>query len=323
VSTPSFPPRSRSYGTPQSALDPYRRAVRRHPVLVILVMLVTIAVAVAWTQTRSHEYEATAQILVTPQADDPTTSGLPILTESVDPTGTLQTAATILRSSRAVALAARELGNGVTVASLRDSLLVEPQGNSSIVGVTGTAPTAAGAAEIANAYADAALAARQTTLRAQVDQKLAGIEAREQAIDDPTSAAAAALAGQISTLQAIREGQDPNFSMLQRAEAPASATGTSSVMIIVLAVIVGFVLGVAAALAVEQLSRRVRDEEELTDLAPLPVLARVPVDRRHDERTSASPAGAVEALRALQIQLEVRGRGSRAGVLTSASAGDG
>jgi capsular exopolysaccharide synthesis family protein len=310
-------------GAPTSALDPYRRAVRRHPLLVAIVVLVTIAAAAVWTQTRSLEYEATAQILVTPQTDDVATSGLPILSESVDPTRTLQTAATILTSPRALALAAKQLGDGWTVDRLRNSLAVEPQGNSNIVAVTGTAPSAAAAARIANAYAAAALSARESTLRAQVEQKLTGIETRQQAITDPASPTAATLADKASTLQAIAEGQDPNFSMLQTAEPPASATGTSSVLIVILAAFVGIVLGVAAALAVEQLSRRVRDEEELTELAPLPVLARVPIDRRHQDWSITPPAGAIEALRALQIQLESRGRGSRAVVVTSASEGDG
>jgi capsular exopolysaccharide synthesis family protein len=308
---------------PGSALDPYRRAVRRHPLLVAIVLLATIAVAAVWTQTRSQEYKATALILVTPQGDDSATSGLPILNESVDPTRTLQTAAAILTSPRALALAAKQLDGGLTVDSLRNSLAVEPQGNSSIVGVTATGASPQTAAEIANAYAAAALSARETTLRAEVDRKLAGIEARQKAITDPASAAAATLAAQASTLAAIRDGQDPNFSMLQSAEPPVSATGTSSVMIIILAGFVGLALGVAAALAVEQIDRRVRDEDELTELAPLPVLARVPVDRRHQTDSVAPPVGAIEALRALQIQLESRGRGSRAVVVTSASEGDG
>lgn len=322
MSTPSF---ARPLGAaPASALDPYRRAVRRHPWLVAIVMLVTVAIAVAWTTTRAQEYKTTAQILVTPQSDNPATAGLPILTESVDPTRTLQTGSTMLTSLRAAELAVQQLGGGVTLADLRDAVAVEPQGNSSIVGVTATAPDAAAAARMANAYADAALTTRRTTLQRQVADKLAGVEARQRALADPDSAAAAALADQASSLQAISEGQDPNFSLLQAAPVPSAASGTSTALVVVLSVLVGLALGVGAALAVEQLDRRVRDEDELTQLSPLPVLARVPVDRRHHhDDASMPPAGATEALRALQIQLEARGRDSRAVVITSASEGDG
>lgn len=320
MSTPSFA--RRSLGATPSALDPYRRAVRRHPWLVAIITLVTVAIAVAWTTTREQTYEATAQILVTPQADNTATSGLPILTESVDPTRTLSTAATMLTSPRAAALTVQSLDGQWSLDDIRSSVTVEPQGNANIVGVKAEDPTAAGAAKLANAYAQTALDTRSSSLKEQVQTKLTAIEAREEALD-PNSAAAAALADQAATLQAIVEGQDPNFSLLQAAPVPPAATGTSTVVIVVLSVLIGLALGVGAALAVEQLDRRVRDEEELTELTPLPVLARVPVDRRHQNDPGSPPAGATEALRALQIQLEARGRDTRTVVMTSASEGDG
>jgi capsular exopolysaccharide synthesis family protein len=289
---------------------------------VALIALLTVAVAVAWVTRRSQEYQTTAQILVTPQSETPATAGLPILTESVDPTRTLQTAATMLTSPRAAELAAKQLGGGATLEGVQTAVTVQPQGNSSIVATTATASSPELAARVANAYADAALRTRRTDLQREVDAKLASIESRERALDNPDSAAAAALADQASTLQAISDGQDPNFSLLQAAPVPTSPSGTSPTLIIVLSVLVGLALGVGAALAVEQLDRRVRDEEELATLTPLPVLARVPIDRRH-QHDGAAAAGATEALRALQIQLEARGRDTRAVVITSASEGDG
>jgi capsular exopolysaccharide synthesis family protein len=320
VSTPTIPRRSPG-ATSGSALDPYRRAIRHRPWLVAIIALLTVAVAVAWIATRSREYQTTAQILVTPQAEAPATAGLPLLTESVDPTRTLQTASTMLVSPRAAELTAQRLGG--TVEDVRAALSVQPQGNSNIVAITATAPTAAMAARIANVYADAALGARRSSLEREVDAKLASIQSREAALDDPDSAAAAALADQASTLQAIGDGQDPNFSLLQAAPVPTAASGTSPALVIVLSVLVGLALGIGAALAVEQLDRRVRDEEELSTLTSLPVLARVPIDRRHQQDAATPAAGATEALRALQIQLEARGRDTRAVVITSASEGDG
>jgi capsular exopolysaccharide synthesis family protein len=322
VSTPSFPRRSPG-ATSGSALDPYRRAVRRRPWLVAIIALLTVAVAVAWTATRSRDYQTTAQILVTPQSEAPATAGLPILTESVDPTRTLQTAATMLTSPRAAELTAQRLGGGATVDDVQATVTVQPQGNSSIVATTATATSPKIAAQIANAYADAALRTRHADLQRQVDAKLAAVQSRERSLSDPDSAAASALADQAATLQALSDGQDPNFSLLQAAPVPSSPSGTSPVLVIVLSVLVGLALGVGAALAVEQLDRRVRDEEELAALTPLPVLARVPLDRRHQHDDAAPTAGATEALRALQIQLEARGRDSRAVVMTSASEGDG
>jgi Mrp family chromosome partitioning ATPase len=310
--------------TAAGALDPYRQAIRRHPWIVGLVVLVTLAAGIAYTRVRTPEYHTSAQILVTPAADDPATIGLPILTDSVDPTRTLQTASTILTSPRAALLAARALGGGMTVSELRAALAVTPQGNQNVVGITATSSDPQLAARMANAYATAALRTRKETLGSQVSTKLASVTARQKALSPTDTATAATLAGQASTLQSIADGQDPNFSLLQSAAVPAAASGKSTALIVVLALLVGLALGTGFALLLEQLDRRIRDEDELSDLSTLPVLARLPQDRRASDH-SLPAVSSVEALRALQIQLEARARGSAGHVVvvTSASEGDG
>lgn len=308
------------------AFGPYLRAVRHHPWLVVLVTLVAVAVSVAWLTQRSHEYKATAQILVTPVSSDSTLSGLPILTDSVDPTRTVQTAATVLETPRTTAIAAHQLGGNWTVSRLQDDVDVQAQGDSNVVVVTATAPSAAGAAAAANAYARAALQARSESLGVQVNTQLANLQARRKALgtSDPTQSAD--LAGQISELQSIRDGRDPNFSLLQSATVPSSPSGTSPILIVVLAVLAGLVIGVGGALALEQVDRRLRDEDELLAAYPLPVLARIPLLRRRDadaDHTALFASPIREAFRTLQVQLEGRGGDSRVVMLTSASVGDG
>jgi Mrp family chromosome partitioning ATPase len=325
VNRSAFPTQGpRNAPTGAGALDPYRQAIRRHPWIVALVVLVTLAAGIAYTQVRTPEYETSAQILVTPAADDPATIGLPILTDSVDPTRTLQTASTILTSPRASLLAARALGGGMTVPELRAALVVTPQGNQNVVAITATSSDAKLAARMANAYATAALATRKETLSAQVSTKLASITARQKALPATDTATAATLAGQASTLQSIEDGQDPNFSLLQSAAVPAAASGKSGALIVILALFVGLALGTAFALLLEQLDRRIRDEDEISDLSTLPVLARIPQDRRASDH-SLPATGSVESMRALQIQLEARARGNggHVVVVTSASEGDG
>jgi Mrp family chromosome partitioning ATPase len=312
-------------GGEERALGPYRRAIGRHPWLVALVTLASVAASIAWLSMRPAEYQATAQVLVTPVAGDAATAGLPILTESVDPTRTLQTAASVLVSPRAAALAAQRLGGGRTPADVITDVAVEPQGDSNIVAVTATAPDAQLAARIANAYALGALAARREALGRQVDAQLAGVEARRKALGSADAATAADLGTQATRLQAIRDGQDPNFSLLQTADVPDATIGAPAWMVVALALIGGFALGTGAALAIEYLDRRVRDEEELATTLSLPVLARVPRQRQPSGGASLPPGPRVlEAFRALQIQLEARaGQGPRVIMVTSASEGDG
>lgn len=280
----------------------------------------TVAASVVWLSTREKEYEATAQILVTPISSDNQT-GLPLLTDSIDPTRTLQTAATILDSPRAALVAAESLP-GWSPGALGAATELSAQGDSNVVAVTAKTTSAASAGAVANAYARAALQVRGDALRAQVDTQIAGLEARRRALASSDPGGAATLAGQIAQLDSIREGRDPNFSLLQEA-GPGAATGSSPVMIVGLALVAGFVVGVGAALLLEQLDRRVRDEEGLGDQYPLPILTRVPVLRRRGNRQGMPAPEIREAFRTLQVQLESDGDRSRVVLFTSPSPGDG
>lgn len=305
-----------------TALDPYRDAVRHHPWWFAIVAIVGIALVVAWTLHRTPHYKATARILVTPQAADPTTAGLPLLSDSVDPTRTLQTAASMLASPQATVLTVQKLHDGETVEEVRGSVAVVPLSDENVVGVTATASSPTVAARLADAYADAALRTRRDTLDRQVTNKLVEVEAREKAIGDQTAPAAATLAGEVDELKAISQGPDPNFSLLESAVVPTSASGKSTTYRLVAGVLVAVALAVLVALIRDRLDRRVREQDELIELTSLPVLARVPVNRRH--RRDVPPTGAAtEALRALQIQLEAATEKPRAVVITSASSGDG
>jgi len=312
-------------GGDERALSPYRRALRRHPWIVVLVTLTALGAGIAWLQLRPAEYEATAQVLVTPVAAEVAPNGLPILTESVDPTRTLETAATMLVSPQAAMRAAERLDGAADPADVMAGVTVAPQGDSNIVAITATAEQARLAARLANAYARGALEARQEALAQQVRVQEAGLKEQRAALGpDPDPALAADLAQRAGRLQAIGRGQDPNFSLLQAADVPTATTATPAWMVIALALIAGLALGTGAALALEHLDRRVRDEAELAGMWPLPVLARVPVERHRGAHSAAPSAAMLEAFRALQIQLEARsGRGPRVVLITSASEGDG
>ena len=69
--------------------------------LVIVVTLAAIGASIAWIALRPPTYEATANILVTPLAqEDQTFLGLHVVREAGDPTRTVQTAATLIKSVR-------------------------------------------------------------------------------------------------------------------------------------------------------------------------------------------------------------------------------
>jgi Mrp family chromosome partitioning ATPase/capsular polysaccharide biosynthesis protein len=315
---------------PEGALRPYLRAINAHRVLVALCTLAALVGCVAWLSQRTPQYEATAEILVIPlpQGSDDPYQGLQFLRDSGDPTRTIQTAATLIESAAAAQRTARLMGGGWTRDSVGSNVRVQPQGESSVLAITGKATSGEEAAKLANTYAGAALAVRSEELRRAVESQLDRLgRQQERLVASGREEAAADLAREISALEGVRDGNDPTLSSAEDAVAPTTSLGTPGWLLVLLALAAGFAIGSALALLRELTDRRIRDEEELVTLFPAPVLARAPIMRGRRRRGPLSPAdmppGVREAFRTLRVQLERQPGTHRTVMLTSATSGDG
>jgi len=308
---------------------PFVRAARAHWLLVAVVTIVAVATALVWEETRAAKYSATAQILVTPVESAVAYAGLPavVIASSADPARTLQTATSILESPEAARSTALTLGHKRRQNAVSAAISVQPLGESDIVSVTGKAGSPAAAANLANTYARSALSLHASLLSREAAAQIDQLRARERQLSPGESAAAAPLASQLAALSSVAAGHDPNFSLLQAASVPTSADTPSKKLIVLLALIAGLAVGIGAATAIDYLNRRVRDEDELLSLYPLPVLARVPLLPGAVSEAVApelvSPS-AREAFRTLQIRLPPgSARRGRAIMFTSPSPRDG
>lgn len=308
-------------------MGPYLRAIRSHPLVVLVVMLAALVGAVAWVSHRSSHYEATADILFTPvPSDNEGANGLPVLRDSSDPTRLSQTAATLLDTPQATILTAQRLGRGWTSNRVKEAVSVEPQGQSDIVSVVAKADSARLAQRLANEYAESTLAARRALLKKEASSLAPLLNQQVLSTD---------VVGQErkSLVSALSQGQDPNFSLSQAAGLPSSSTDTASWLVIVLSLLAGFALGSGAAVVVDTVSDRLRSSEEMLGIYRLPVLAYVPpIPRRKPTDANGSlptmPLSAREAFRMIRVQLDAEMReghapGCRTVLITSGSSGDG
>jgi Mrp family chromosome partitioning ATPase/capsular polysaccharide biosynthesis protein/DNA-binding winged helix-turn-helix (wHTH) protein len=303
-----------SSGPDESAVSirRYVRAIRARSLVVALTTLAAVGVAVAVLATREPTYTSTAQLLVTPlPQDDRTFLGTTLLRDSGDPTRTVQTAAALVVSPQAAERTARRVGGGLNGQAVLARVNVQPLGESNILSISATSTTSAGAARLANEYAQSALAVRDEAIRRQIDAVMEGVG------PDPTPADQSRLA----ELRAVRDRGDPTLTLAQPAQAPAASTGAPAWLVLALAAIAGFMLGSIAALF---MLRRIADEQELVEVYPLPILARVPAGgRRRGDGLARSPTEVVDGFRSLRLQLELEGRGGGAILVTSASRGEG
>jgi Mrp family chromosome partitioning ATPase len=312
----------------EGAHVPFLRATRAHPLVVGAILVIAIAATVVLVKTRSPTYKATAQVLVTPvDATNSAFTGLPVVNDSSsDPTMTIQTAASLIQTRAAAAAAARTMGKSWTIQRVLDAVSVQQQGETDVISVTASAQHSGTAARLANAYVNGALSTRAAALASEARVLIGQLQAQEHSLPAGSASQVAALATEIATLQTVASGQDPNFSSFEPAATPTSPSATSAKLLVILAALAGLVIGVGAAMLLEHLNRRVRDEDEILSICPLPVLARVPEVSPAALRVSSGtmPPRMREAYRTLQVQLPRHLDGSaRTVMFVSASSGDG
>jgi capsular exopolysaccharide synthesis family protein len=264
----------------QGALGPYLRALAAHPLLVVVVVLLSLVGSVAYLSHRSAHYKATADILFNPlPSNTQGANGLPLLRESGEASRLSQTAVSLLNTRQAAAAAAARLGREWTPTRVAQAITVQPQGQSDIIAITGEAGSPVGAELLANTYALATLSVRRELLRRQAASLLPELATRTPGPNEPLAQETHAL------LLALKNGQDPNFSLSQTANRPASPTGTATWLVIVLSLVAGFAIASVAVVVIELVSDRTRTSEELLEMYGLPVLAYVPaLPRRNRPR---------------------------------------
>jgi Mrp family chromosome partitioning ATPase len=205
---------------------------------------------------------------------------------------------------------------------------VTPRGESYVLAITAKAPTGPEAARLANAYATAALDERAKIVQGNVDANIRSLRSRlaELRRTGADHEQISDLAGRSEQLRALRAlGTDPSLQLSQRAEVPAGPIGISRPILIALAVIGGLMLGSVAAVALEFFTRRIRDEDEIARLYPIPILAGIPKIRGRRRRRidpQALPAATFEQVRLLRVQLPI-GEIPTSIMITSANSGDG
>jgi Mrp family chromosome partitioning ATPase/capsular polysaccharide biosynthesis protein len=307
----------------------YLRATRAHLVVVTLIITAAVGASIAYLAASSPSYKATARLLVNPidDADAPPLE-LPLIRNSGDPVRTIQTAAALVKLHRASALLAGRLGSDWTADRVDQAIDVRPEGQSSIVDVTATAASSALAARLANGYVDSVLRVRRRNFQRFGAPALRAAQAQLKRSGDPTSATSLTLQRQISVLQAISGGVDPNLSLAEAAVPSGSAVGPPAWLVVALALLAGVVLAAGTVLLLESVGpARLASEGELLSLYSLPILARVrripPTSwRRTPDPTRMDPVDS-EAFRTVRVQLELSESQPHALMITSPTRRDG
>jgi capsular exopolysaccharide synthesis family protein len=275
---PSAPWRRRQVGA--SGLERYLHTLRERLRLIAAVTVTTTLIAAAYLAVADDRYRAEADLLVTPanQADTALT-GLPVIRESSDPTRDVETAARLVESRDVAVRVKRELGLEESVSALLAAVSAEPVVQSNIVSVRAEANSPELARDIANGFARQVVAERSEELRREINKQIPRIREAIAATQE-RGEDAQALTTQLVQLESVRASGDPTLRLETAANAPAEPFAPRPVLTIAAGLLAGLILGVGGAFAMSALDPRLRREEQLRELYSLPILARVPKEKR-------------------------------------------
>ena len=293
-------------------LKRYVETVRERLWLVALFVALFTTTALLYALTADDVYRARADLLITPvPSESVTLTSLGLLRESNDPAREVDTATQLIASNVVAARLSEELGGEPTAQELLDRIEALPVAQSDIVALTASGDSAVAAADLANAFAQAAIAERTDFLHERIDDVLPTLRDELEELP-PDSLTAQEVASQIGELETLAASPDPTITLATAAVPPASPSAPKRLLIVLGAALAGLILGVFATFALRLLDPRLRREEQLKELFSLPVLARVPTERSRGKQPLIHQnlsAAATEAYRSLRTTLI--GRGNR------------
>ena len=308
----------------QEGLSRYVATLRERFWVILLAEVITIGIAVLYLLSATKQYEASADLLISPAPPaDNTELTPPLIRESADPTRDVETAARLITNIDVAERVKEEIDSPASAEDLVAKVKAEPVAQSNIVAVVARASSPEDAAELANGFAAQSVVDQTEELHDYVNEVLPGLEDSFEENPSPSTEQL------IAQAEALLAGPDPTMRVDTEAQAPTAPVAPRPLLTLVGAGFAGLVLGVAGAFALQVLDPRLRREEQLRRLYRLPILTRIPIEASSDrplDPFSLSPA-ASEAYRTLRGTLAAgrrnQGNGSRAILVTGSSPSEG
>ncbi len=300
--------------------------LRRRVLLVVLAVLAAVGAGIGIAALQEKTYDSTATLLFRPLLLDVQITGVP-LQQAGNPDRDAETNLRLVDTNVVRVAAARALGSPFTPAAVDQAIRIAPAGQSNLVSVTASSSSPRDAARLANAVAQQVVVVRRQSVQGQVREAIANV--REVLGAKRTSRARKRiLRRNLRRLQDLNLVETGDAQVAERAQVPTVPASPKPRRNAIIGGGIGLLLGLALALAAEQLDRRIRRPDQLEEAFDLPVLTAVPRSKsyRGPKGWSAGLRGTeAEPFRRLRANLRYYGKReqTRSVLVTSAEVGSG
>jgi len=304
--------------TDEMTLRDYLGVIRRRWWIVVGAVVITTGIALGLSATQTPIYQAEAQMLVETRSND-SLFGTLVDQRGTDATRAVQTEIQVLEGERVRARLMENLGLTQEPPDVEASVI----GTTDVISLRVRSTDPETAQNLANAYVQAYIDERREqsvgdliAASTQVQDKITELQNQADSLAESDPQRVALLAQQSTFRQTLNQLQvdtalkTGGASVVQSAPLPTDPVEPTPLRTAALAAVVGLLLGLGAAFAIDYFDDSVRAEHDLERIVPLPVLAVVPVDPPIDNRpvSVSSPSDyAVEVYRGLRTNVQFLG----------------
>jgi Mrp family chromosome partitioning ATPase len=252
---------------------------RRCP-LILLAILVGAGAGYLVAKSQEPKYEATASLLFRSPRLDLQITGYPLQLPG-NPERQALTNLNLVELGVVRQRAASMLGPEHSAEELKKNVEIESEGQSEIVEIKASEPSGPEAALVANTLARAFIEYRKDALDRRLTAAARAVAAPYRRLSPALrrSAGGRALRVGLEKLRLLRAVGPVEAELAQPAAVPSSPASPKPAQSALIGGLLGLAIGVALALVVDQLDRRVRRAEQLEDAFGMPVIARIPRSR--------------------------------------------
>jgi succinoglycan biosynthesis transport protein ExoP len=291
----------------------------------VLTTILVGGAAAAFAYVTRNTYQTTAQLLFD-QTIGTELNALGLIPPTPSTTNLPADDAAAVASRRVAALTAHNLGRGTTVTSVQNDVSVPAPKTGDVVDILATASSPRRSAQLANAYAAAAITIARTDQARRTAAIVGGLQAQLAKVtrQDPncarwsTPSTNARISGCEGAMQQVVAGINNEIARVAalgasgqavphviQAGYPPTHKSSNLVQTVALGTLFGLLLGVGLALLREQTDRRLRHAGEVSAAFEAPVLATVPNNRALARRApfSSLPPEVSEAFLMVQAHL--------------------
>ncbi len=306
-------------------------SLRRRLNVLLIVAIALPAGALAFSLNAEKQYTASAKLLFRDPGFDSKVFGGQVLSPSVDPAREAATNLGLVSLETVVQRASRVIKSRVMTADdIRAKVAIAAEGQSNVIDVSATDGDPVFASKLANTVAREYIVFRRNADREKIAQASALVEQQLAALpaDQRSGSQGMQLSKQVDQLKVLGALQTGNAELVQRAETPSSPSAPNTARNVILALVLGLVIGVGLALLLDRLDRRLHDRDDIEALVGRPVLGVIPesTSLRADHGDTMHLGGReAEAFRTLRANLRYYDidRDIRSLLVTSSAPGDG